>query len=464
MEMQSVRGENASEERKRRYQALTLQTFLDSVHQASKWRAAWVLPFNLGVIALLHFRGAPPTRCLIQLGIMIFSATMLFVRARQPLAARIFTAVSFVSYFATLANTGGLASPLLVTCIPMVLGIVMNPAFEGWRRFYFRLILVGFIAVAALSHTKVGELFVPLSPIGPWQSTEYVVLSFASVLFTIAAVKKMSFHITKVYERVALDLADRREELWCENEDRTRSMEGIAARLAHEVKNPLAAIRGMSAHLCGQATDDKTRERLAIVQNEAERLQQIVDGFLSFSRGLEDLKIEKTRPHEVAKEIAALLEMSAAEAGITLEVKGNPELTLNADRRKLRQALLNFVLNAIQASPAGSTVKIEIAKSSDGAAHIEVQDHGSGMSPEVMERIKRPYFSTKKGGAGLGVAIARGLVEQHGGTLRYESAAGKGTRVHLDLPACAMKAAKAQKLPNPARDDIPKEGVVQTGS
>ncbi len=466
--MQAAR---AKEDRKRRYHALSVQVFSDSVNKAQRWRMAWIMPFHVAVLALLYFRGAPPIRCWVQLGVIVWSLVMLTVRVSRESAPRVLTSMSLIAYFAALLNTGGLASPLLITCIPMALGMVMNPAFVGWRKLYFKMLLGGFLFTAFLSHTCMGSLTAPLAPMGDWSSREYVGLSLASVIFTVVVVKKMSSHITSVYERVALELADHREELYCESEERTRSMESIAARLAHEVKNPLAAIRGMSAHVCSNVQDEKLRERLGLVKTEAERLQQIVDGFLSFSRGLEDLKIEEVKPHEVAKEITSLLEMSAAESGVTLEVKGNPDLSIAADRRKLRQVLLNFVLNAIQASRSGSTVRIEIGKSADGAAHIEVQDHGCGMGPDVVERIKRPYFSTKKSGAGLGVAIARGLIEQHGGMVRFESTPGKGTKVHCDLPPSALSAARAQRLPNPAHDEepaekhgniVPRDAVVQT--
>ena len=128
--------------------------------------------------------------------------------------------------------------------------------------------------------------------------------------------------MTRGYERAALELAERREELCSENEDRTRALEGIAARLAHEVKNPLAAIKGLSAHMARNATDPKTAERLAIVAAEADRLQAIVDGFLSFSRGLDDLKLA---PDAAATRSRAssrvLLETRAEEAGVALEVE-----------------------------------------------------------------------------------------------------------------------------------------------
>ena len=151
----------------------------------------------------------------------------------------------------------------------------------------------------------------------------------------------------------------------------------------------------------------------------------------------------------VDRELSLLLETRAADAGVTLEVRGSRELTLNADDKKLRQALLNLVLNAMQASTRGTTVTLEVAKScSDGAAVVRIMDRGAGMGPEILDRIQKPYYTTKEGGSGLGIAVARGIIEQHGGTLRFESTSGRGTTATVHLPACAREAqAKKTKLP-----------------
>jgi hypothetical protein len=180
------------------------------------------------------------------------------------------------------------------------------------------------------------------------------------------------------------------------------------------VKNPLAAIKGLSAHMASQATDPKMAERLSIVAAEADRLRGIVDGFLSFSRGLDELSVSKAKPYELARELSLLLETRAADAQLTLEVTGSVDAALNADVRKLRQVLLNLVLNAMQASPPGETVTMHVGEKcdADGFLRIQVRDHGAGMSPEVLERIRKPYFTTKEGGTGLGVAVARGLVRE----------------------------------------------------
>ena len=119
----------------------------------------------------------------------------------------------------------------------------------------------------------------------------------------------------------------------------------------------------------------------------------------------------------------------------------------HGDGQRLTQVLLNVVLNAIQASPRGATVQVNLGFECEGA-RLTVRDDGIGMTPDVLERIRKPYFTTKEGGTGLGVAVARVLVEQHGGRIEFRSNPGKGTTVTITLPT---KAKPCARLPNPAR-------------
>jgi signal transduction histidine kinase len=360
-----------------------------------------------------------------------------------------------VSILVLIANTGGLASPLILSLVPFFTGIATNAELANRRRYFVAKFLVVFGVMAWFCRACV--LPAPLAlaggtlAAGSFATTEYVLIALPSAAVSLLAVYQMGKAMTGAYERIALELAERREELCEEDAGRTRALEGIAARLAHEVKNPLAAIKGLSTHMARSATDPKVKERLTIVAGEAERLQEIVDGFLSFSRGLDDLTVASVKPYDIASELALLLETRAADAGVDIEVRGSRELALDADARKLRQALLNLVLNAMQASSKGSAVTLEIAKScADGAAVLRVIDRGSGMTTDVLDRIQKPYFTTKEGGSGLGIAIARGIIEQHGGQLRFESTAGRGTTAIVMLPACAGQKGR-QVLPNPCR-------------
>jgi signal transduction histidine kinase len=439
-----------------RFAALRGKVFDEMGHAEARWRLTWILPFHVGVLALLLWRGESATRALIQAAaVAIIGALFVLQFLRQrliPKPVQFFLGIG--SYFTIVATTGGLASPLLVTAAAMIAGAAVHlREVPAARRIILGIFLAGFLVLALLARSPFGQLGAPLTPADGWPAAEYVVIAlFAAVVMTVN-VHRHGCVITRGYERAALELAERREEVCSENEDRTRALEGMAARLAHEVKNPLAAIKGLSTHMARNATDPQTAERLAIVAAEADRLQGIVDGFLSFSRGLDDLKLAPTRPFEVARELSVLLEMRAQEAEVTLEVSGDEGLTLDADARKLRQVLLNIVLNAIQASPRGATVRVTVARECSGA-RLTVRDEGAGMTPEVLERIRKPYFTTKEGGTGLGVAVARGLIEQHGGRLEIASTAGKGTTVSILLPS---KATPCFKLPNPVRVLEPRE-------
>lgn len=434
-----------------RFEAVRRRVFSEMKGMASRWRLAMTVPFHLLVIGILAARDFPRERLAIQILASVTGiACIVCFEHTAVRRGRGFLFLGGLAILASIANTGGLASPLVLSLIPFFMGVALNPELRNRRKHIALKFVIIFGIMAWFSRSC--TLPAPLGTSVPFATREYVGIAFASAMMSIIAVYQMGKAITGAYERITLELAARREELCDENEGRTRALEGIAARLAHEVKNPLAAIKGLSQHMARSAEDAKMKERLTIVAAEAERLQEIVDGFLSFSRGLDDLHVAPTKPYDIARELSLLLETRAADAGVTIEVRGSRELSLDADAKKLRQALLNLVLNAMQASSKGSTVTLEIAKScADGAAVLRVMDRGAGMTPDVLDRIRKPYYTTKEGGSGLGIAIARGIIEQHGGTLRFESTSGRGTTATVILPSSCSGIAGRQKLPNPCR-------------
>jgi signal transduction histidine kinase len=433
-----------------RFEALRRRVFDELEEGSARWRLTWMLPYQLSVVALLILRGESHARAAAQVLVVGVVATLFVMRIRTNhfLVRKVSFIFGIASYFVLLVTTGGLASPLLIMGAMLLSAAAFTVHDPRWLKgAVFRAFAACVVTLALVWHTGLAQLPFPLADANGIRP-EYVALALTSTLFVMVGVYRMGCTMTSGYERAALELAERREELCSAGEDRSRALEGLAARLAHEVKNPLAAIKGLSTHMARAATDPKTAERLAIVAAEADRLQSIVDGFLSFSRGLDDLNVAPMKPREVVHELEVLLETRAEEAGVALMVKGDADLQLDADAPKIRQALLNLVLNAIQASPRGSTVALTVASDCEGAK-ITVHDDGVGMTPEVVERIRKPYFTTKEGGTGLGVAVARGIVEQHGGRMDIKSASGKGTTITIVLPT---KAKPCMKLPNPLRD------------
>ena len=445
-------GGMSTQRERARFEAVRRRVFDEMAHLGSRWRLALMVPFQVIVIGVLAARDFPKERLAIQIAAFGVCVGSLHIAKKAGAAKnKVAHFVSALAIFVAIGNTGGLASPLILSAVPLMLGVSLNPELHGKRRAVLFLHLTAFGILAWLSQFMVCALSGPLAPRAQFASEEYLMLALASLALTAIAMHHMGRGVTAAYERIALELVERREELCDENEGRTRALEGIAARLAHEVKNPLAAIKGLSSHVARNADDPKVKERLSIVAAEADRLQAIVDGFLSFSRGLDELEVGPAKPFEIARELSLLLETRAEDAGVGIDVRGSRELVVNADGKKLRQALLNLVLNAMQASTKGGVVAIEVAKScADGAAVVRIIDRGAGMAREVLERIEKPYFTTKEGGSGLGIAIARGIIEQHGGSLRFESTAGRGTTATITLPACALSHGQ-KRLPNPCR-------------
>jgi signal transduction histidine kinase len=405
-----------------------------------RWRLAWFVPFDLVVFAAIWTRPHHTLAALASATTLLFAVVFALARFRDNAWAFFWHAVH---YFVGAALTGALVSPLLPLGFPIVASaaILLETRRSKW--------LVGATFVAGT------VALVLLSKYCPWCATpapierEGWVIAACMLTFAAIGLLRVGLDATDAYTELALELAARREEVFAESAEHARSLEGVAARLAHEVKNPLAAIKGLSAHMARGAGDDKTRERLDIVAQEAERLQAIVDGFLGFTRGLDDLRLSRVLPYDVARELVVLLETRADEAGVSIEVIGDERADVVADARKIRQALLNLVLNAMQASPRAAKVTVAVVRADPDTVRVRVVDRGAGMTAAVLERIQRPHFTTKESGSGLGVAVARAIVEQHGGTLTIESSPDAGTTVTLSLRAAGPPAEllEGKKLP-----------------
>ncbi len=390
-----------------------------------RWRLAWFVPFNAVVCMVIWSREGHALACFVQASTLVLSIVTAIATFRTSPWPFMMQALHWL---VGVSLTGAIASPLLPMGLPIVVSaaIVLDARASKWL-VSSAFVLGAAILAVATRHTSWTAMPEALAP--------HVFLVLAgSVAFTAIALLRIGLDVTDAYTELALELAARREEAFAEGEEHARSLEGVAARLAHEVKNPLAAIKGLSTHMARGAGDAKTAERLGIVAQEADRLQAIVDGFLGFTRGLDDLRLARIIPYDVARELVVLLETRAEEAGVIIEVLGDERAEVLADARKIRQALLNVVLNAMQASPRGGTVTVAIARGGPDVLRIRVVDRGGGMKAAVLDRIRKPYFTTRAGGSGLGLAITRAIVEQHGGTLVIESAEGKGTTVTIELP------------------------------
>jgi two-component system sensor histidine kinase PilS (NtrC family) len=215
--------------------------------------------------------------------------------------------------------------------------------------------------------------------------------------------------------------------------DRLATLGRMAANIAHEIRNPLASLTGAIEALTGVAPVDEERERLSqIVLRESDRLNDILRNFLEYARPA-PLALERVNVAETLDEILVLLEHGPLPAGVKVVRDFVPDLVWRVDPQQFRQALWNLCLNAVEAMPEGGELLVGAA-AHQGQLEVWVSDSGEGITPDDASHIFEPFFSTKAGGSGLGLALVHRIVTEHGGHVDLRSGPGFGTTFTLTLP------------------------------
>ncbi|MBX3159580.1 MAG: HAMP domain-containing histidine kinase [Deltaproteobacteria bacterium] len=223
-----------------------------------------------------------------------------------------------------------------------------------------------------------------------------------------------------------------REERLSDAEAQLRRLQSVGAKVAHELKNPLASIKGLCQLVARTPESARTQERLTVVHSEIARMENILAEYLSFSRPLEDIVPEPVELHKVARDVLDVLDGRAQGAGVELTLEGVAP-AVPGDPRRLKEALINIIANAIEATPPGGKVALEL-RNGGGNVVLTVRDTGRGIAPEDLEKLGNPFFTTRTNGTGLGVVLAQGVIMQHGGSLGYVSSVGRGTTATITLP------------------------------
>jgi two-component system, sporulation sensor kinase B len=206
----------------------------------------------------------------------------------------------------------------------------------------------------------------------------------------------------------------------------------LAASIAHEVRNPLTVVKGF-LQLMQQEEKGKKYEYLSLVLSELGRAESIINDYLNFAKPKFE-KIEEFPLNEVLNEVVMLLDPLASKQGVQIESKLYAAgFTIVTDRNQLKQALVNLIKNAIEATPDGGKVTIHNI-SNHKQASISIIDTGKGMSPEQLSRIGTLFYTTKDKGTGLGTSVSLRIIETMNGKVSYKSEPGVGTLVKVILP------------------------------
>jgi signal transduction histidine kinase len=240
---------------------------------------------------------------------------------------------------------------------------------------------------------------------------------------------------------------------------RAERLEGIAelsASLAHEIKNPLASIRSAVEQISRiPAVNDDQKTLSVLVMRESDRLSRLLSEFLDFAR----VRVARTQPVDLATIVRGAAGLVAAHPDreetvtVTCVAPENDLITLDGDEDLLHRAVFNLALNAVQAAPPNSEVRIEVARGSfdgmplglsfDGEpVAVRVSDVGTGIPPEIRDKMFDPFFTTKANGSGLGLAVVHRAIEAHRGLVLVDSTT-RGTRFTVILPAQPRVGARA---------------------
>lgn len=412
----------------------TKNTQLRSVgHPWARRKLSMIATKATFVTVLLAFAGLSPMRigaiAAIEVAGLLFIITIMEGRRRDTQPQKLQPerlAATFVFFLAgqgvVLALTGGLSSPLLALLIGPT--VAATATFGRSRESFVVLGTLGLMCVTlallpAGLHPAIAQPYFGILALG---SMLFVSIMMGSAVMGLSdGLWSTGRRLHHVCEGVLEEQATRKKDL-----------EGVGAKVAHELKNPLAAIKGLLQLEQPRVRDEKSRRRFEVMASEVNRMEGILRDYLAFSTPLDTLRAVSTDLRGIVENVAAVLEGRAVALDVELRIEGD-EVHVPCDPTRMKEAVLNLASNALDATGRGGVVTLRVSRAS-GTARVTIADTGVGMNDVVMARLGTPFFTTRKEGTGLGVSLARTVVAQHGGTLSFDSELERGTTVRIDLP------------------------------
>lgn len=313
------------------------------------------------------------------------------------------------------------------------LPIVFAAIYFGW--------LGGVGAATCIAACYIPHIFMAWKPFPGYSMNQYAEIA---VFFLVGLVtgllgdreRKRKQELEQTAEqlsKVYAELQDSFEQL--KRADRLSAIGHLSAGLAHEIRNPLASIEGAVGILEQRELSEERRvEFLGIVKKECRRLNRLLTNLLDFARPRRpDYQIVDVS--QILSSVVSLAAHMASQFSITLCTdfpSGVPPI--ECDPEQLKQVILNLTINAIQAMPDGGEILLSARTKNSNILIIQVKDQGSGISPEELDKVFNPFFTTKENGTGLGLSMAHQIVSQHGGILSAERNPDKGMTFSVLLP------------------------------
>jgi signal transduction histidine kinase len=343
-----------------------------------------------------------------------------------------------------------------VTAAHYLTGHELHYLHDIFRRLYYIPIILGAfgfgssgaigaaIAVAIVYVPHAFSTFVNMDPAHGIEKVLEIVLYFVVGVVTGLLVdreRRARAEAETLVRDLSRTLADKRVmEAELIRAGRLSALGELTAGLAHELKNPLASLKGTAQILADEIAPDSPRRRmLELHLREIDRLSATLDRFLAFARPKDPVR-EPVDLARVVSDVCLLVEPQAARSGVRvrkdLDLPEGP--CIQGDREQVAQVVLNLLLNAVQAMPQGGEVRLSLGFVTRGSHRflaLSVEDTGPGVPPELRDRIFNPLFTTRAEGVGLGLSICARIVEAHGGLIEVSDANGGGACFRVLWPA-----------------------------
>jgi len=262
-----------------------------------------------------------------------------------------------------------------------------------------------------------------------------VIVAFLIAIFFNPVRNRIQAFVDRLlFKATTPELVEQREKLLLEvrKAEQQKAVATLAAGMAHEIKNPLTAIKTFTEHLPEKFDSEEFRNKFnRIVGGEVERINNIVQQLLDFSKPIPP-KLQPVQIHNILNETLEFLNNDFIEHRIEVTKNYHGATTIQGDSQQLKQVFLNLFLNSIQAMNGNGKLNISTSKT-DSNFTIEIQDNGSGMSKETRDRLYEPFYTTKSSGTGLGLSVVKGIIKEHGGEVNIQSIEGQGTIIGIQI-------------------------------
>jgi signal transduction histidine kinase len=383
------------------------------------WKLYWIagLLSFLIIVSVVEYQRAVNT----QTGIRTIQVNLVFMILIQ-------TGIFYI--------TGGIESPLVVIYAPMCMAAGLLIA---KKKTVLMIVAIPNLVILLFTLSSLYHLFPQTLPV--FFSLEDHPADRSVYLWTSASVLILLNLITSTFSHTVRQiLSQQMEERLTERAQfieslagRNKEIQSVARTVAHELKNPLASVQGLAQLLARSGQfNEKNAERLGVLNAEIQRMTKVLEGFQNFSRPMSSLHLEKVDVNKVVTAVANLHEAVLLQNDIDLSLAGQP-VEIFCDAQKIKQALINLLLNAIEACGAGDSIALRCGPWKSDGVRIEIQDSGPGLTVEVEKHLFEPGFSTKTGGSGIGLVMARSVAVQHGGQLVLVNGTNRGSLAVLTL-------------------------------